>query len=321
MIILNIIKNNQELSNATSTLPKTNYSLKTKSTYKKLNNNIKVNLSFGAKLRNFVKMIEVEVNKNCNLKCGYCPNSLIKGKEPEQLMQQDLFRKILLDLKEIKYAGKMAFHRYNEPLMANVEEYIKMTKTLVPEITTELFTNGSLLSTKRLQTLHEAGIDKIIVTQHTPKGFIDKLLTIPDRLLKNIDVKYGSELKLSNRAGILSNIKDPVENVSQMTCKRPSNTMIIDVKGNVLICCDDYHRTTQMGNVNDKSIKEIWNSPKYKKIRESIAKGYRHILKLCQKCNRIEENNASANQEYLKLIKATYRKHLLKTTGSAHLPE
>jgi radical SAM protein with 4Fe4S-binding SPASM domain len=55
--------------------------------------------------------------------------------------------------------------------------------------------------------------------------------------------------------------------------------LVIDLNGNVRLCCST---TYSLGNLNDSSLAEIWNSPKMKAIRASFARGYNP--KACSYC-------------------------------------
>lgn len=278
-------------------------------------NNEKIYLAFGNSPKSFLEIIEVGVSKNCNLHCNYCPNTFLTQKPAEQIMSMPLFEKILENLKKINFQGKFTFHRYNEPLIVNVEQYIVAAKKYLPKISAELSTNGSMLSKARLEKLQETPVDKIIVTQHTKKGFIDNLDKIPDNLLKNVDVRYGDELILVNRAGILWKTQKELSK----PCYYVEKALAVNSDGQVPLCADDYYSKIVLGNLKNESLEEIWNKPSVSKLREQLIKGNRKFINLCRNCNRIAEKR-QANQDLSK-NNALYRKQLLINTGSAHLQQ
>ncbi len=53
-------------------------------------------------------------------------------------------------------------------------------------------------------------------------------------------------------------------------CKKVSNSIFITSEGDVHACC---FLSQKMGNVNDASISEIWNTESYKKLRQSLENG------------------------------------------------
>ena len=61
--------------------------------------------------------IEIEINHDCNRACAYCPNSSLKRKNQGQ-MSERLFLRLLGQLKEIGYRGRISYHFYNEPLLS-----------------------------------------------------------------------------------------------------------------------------------------------------------------------------------------------------------
>lgn len=60
--------------------------------------------------------------------------------------------------------------------------------------------------------------------------------------------------------------------------------LAIHSDGNVTICCTDYDAKIKLGNVNNESLKDIWNGEKLKKLREMQLKG-NYINGLCDICN------------------------------------
>lgn len=250
-------------------------------------------ISFGQSLKRALRFVDVEVNRHCNLKCSYCPNSTNPESTVKKIINPDLFKKILTDLKNMKFSGKMSYHFYGEPLLhPNLENFVEMTKQSLPNVMSQIFTNGTLLSTKRLQSLLSAGVDKVILTQHYKNNpFLKNLPNIPDNMLKNVDIKFPEEMILSNRSGIMDNVVRPTA-LSDSRCRFISNHMTITIEGDVLPCCDDYKRQNVMGNVNNNSISEIWNSESYAKFREELAvKGNRDYAEICKNCNRTDEHS------------------------------
>ena len=63
--------------------------------------------------------IIIETTTQCNRRCGYCPNSVYDRslKHNSHLMSEHLFMKIINDLKEMRFAGRISPHFYGEPLL------------------------------------------------------------------------------------------------------------------------------------------------------------------------------------------------------------
>lgn len=234
---------------------------------------------------NEVKMIFLETITACNLKCSYCPNSIYDNGSLKNMKKMDikLFNKIIDELAEIGWKGRIQPHRYGEPLLDDrLLNLIKNVKIKLPESEMVLFTNGELMRLDLYQDLIKAGVDSFIITQHLPKQH-KGILKILDYRKKygddGIFLKYGKLHTATNWGGLVEiNEERKISN-----CRWPSYNVGISYKGEVVVCCYDYFNTIKVGNVNNERIIDIWKKPNYIKLRTDIKKGiYKHNL--CKKC-------------------------------------
>lgn len=65
---------------------------------------------------------------------------------------------------------------------------------------------------------------------------------------------------------------------------RPLERMHIRVNGDVILCCQDWRASTVIGNVAEMSLREIWLSPAYNKVRASIYGEKGEAPEICKKC-------------------------------------
>jgi MoaA/NifB/PqqE/SkfB family radical SAM enzyme/predicted SAM-dependent methyltransferase len=66
----------------------------------------------------------------------------------------------------------------------------------------------------------------------------------------------------------IKSIKDEMRN-----CVNPRNVFTMNIDGSVIICCHDYNKHTNFGNIFENNVLEIWNNPKYREFRWNILKG------------------------------------------------
>lgn len=214
-----------------------------------------------------ILQVEVEVNRNCNLSCSYCPVSLFPpGKEV--YMPYSLFDHILSELQQIDFGGVFTFHRYNEPtLRKDLETLVEMTKLKLPMAKVVLYSNGLLLNNERIKSLFNAGLDHIIITDHARIGHIST---------DNILVKQPEDLLISTRAGWLGSVKEPM----RLPCFAPSEMLIVGYNGDVYFCTQDYGRKHVLGNLNEQNLVAIWNNPDVIRMREllKLGKGRKHVI-------------------------------------------
>lgn len=81
------------------------------------------------------------------------------------------------------------------------------------------------------------------------------------------------------------NYIDTYNKVIRNTCNYPWRTMVILQNGYVTACCLDYNGSINLGNLNSKSILEIWNDDKYNKLRNDFNKLDYSNYNVCQKCD------------------------------------
>jgi radical SAM protein with 4Fe4S-binding SPASM domain len=234
--------------------------------------------------------IEIEINHHCNLACDYCPNSNSK-RISQGNMSIENFLIILNQLKDINYNGRISYHFYNEPLLhPQLEEFIFLSKKILPNTRSEIFTNGILLNEAKFHSLRLAGTDKFTVTQHqgiSNLAFNQTLQKLNEEEKKIIKYYDHSELTYSNRGGLVNYGKKLTE-PSKRTCLIPTCSLVVTVNGSIVACYEDYKEKNIMGNIFQEHIKDIWNKPKYQQFREDLKQGLRYKYEVCKTCNNLK---------------------------------
>jgi len=232
--------------------------------------------------------IEIEINTTCNRRCKYCPNSICEKslEKNEILIEKKLFKKIIDELAEIDFCGRVSPHFYGEPLLnKSLVEFVQYTKNMLPKSNMVLYTNGDYLDIFDYSKLSKAGLDKIVVSQHgdcVPKN-IAKLFSYldqqPSEKTKIEYIKFNSSFSFYNRGGSID-----VKNPSFIPrCKDLDNALVIDVNGNVILCCNDYYSSVKLGNLYNEKLIDIWNKNEYRKIRRQLRNDV-YSLAICKKC-------------------------------------
>lgn len=238
-----------------------------------------------------LKAIEIEINSHCNRACSYCPN-VDQSRIEQGVMSKELFHKILTQLQEIEYSGRISFSFYNEPLLVqDLEYYAGQVKAYLPACNILIYTNGTLLTLPRLEGLLSAGVDYFVITKHESEkdyAFDQLYLSLPTEIVdKHIKYQSYKDLKLTNRGGLLPKIQKDVES-KNLPCSIPLHMMTITNKGSVVPCFEDYHQVHSMGNIEQRSLNDIWNSSEYVILRKKLLMGFRKDYEVCSKCNRNE---------------------------------
>ncbi|WP_049590627.1 radical SAM/SPASM domain-containing protein [Acinetobacter baumannii] len=244
-----------------------------------LYNNINKIVTYGYKNRDIFTAIDFEINSQCNLECSYCPSSFRDGRG-ENYMSEDIYRKVIDDLELMNYKGRVSPHFFGEPLLdKRLPKLISYARSKLAQADIVIHTNGIKLNESNYIELIKAGVSGFLVTQHTkkmPKVFLetfDKFKNDGKIILRSLNNKT-----LFNRAGTVD-----YEKSRKMTrCYYLSDEISITHNGNV-VCTNDFHESYIFGNVNNTSLKDIWLSPHFKKIRTDVRNGF-FELDMCKKC-------------------------------------
>lgn len=204
-------------------------------------------------------------------------------------MEQELFLKCIRELSGIQYNGYINYSFYGEPLLdQRLSFFLGKAKQLCPMAKNIVFTNGDFLDIRRFKELVKSGLDKIIITQHdniiSPN--IKNILThISQGDLKKIKLKFPKDMLLFNRAGSVSleNNRNYIQ--LQRPCHRPSFSMVVTARGDVLPCCNDYFEKEIMGNAGKEQLSVIWSKKYFMDFRKNLLKGKRKDYGLCKNCD------------------------------------
>ena len=138
-----------------------------------------------------------------------------------------------------------------------------------------------------IDTLKERKLKKPkVVLSMVNVGHNDDELRKYKRYWRRKGVKATS-VAFENKGG---NIEDNVElhpfGLQLMErCYRFNRCAYILYNGDLIPCCADWSRSVVLGNVKEKSIREIWHGEKLNAIRNSFLTGNRAQLpKICQQC-------------------------------------
>jgi MoaA/NifB/PqqE/SkfB family radical SAM enzyme len=255
--------------------------------------------------------ISIETGARCNRKCWFCPNAT--NKRPDEFMSISMIHSIAQNLSGIDYSDRIEFYIYNEPLLdSRILSIIETFRRTCPKACLMLASNGDLISTSaQISELFEAGLNQLQINIYSGMSRFRKM----EQLIKQVDCAPGDVYKkispkarvyslekkftklitpdsnkcgkfeLSNRSGnvpALGKLEEPLSK----SCVRPFRYMQINWKGDVILCCNDYHGEVVCGNVKEQRIEDIWfHSEILQKYRKSLLRKERHGLKLCHPCS------------------------------------
>jgi len=234
----------------------------------------------------FFWSIAIETSTYCNRNCYYCPNSV--NPLPREWMPEELFQRIIGNLRDIGYSGSVSYQTYGEPLLdERLVDLVRYSRQNLPRgVFLKVLSNGDFLTMELFESLIEAGMNEIHVTLHDmdPSAAMKRLQPLIDRHPSHIRANpiHGSRY-LTNRGGAIE-----LDVPSRIRRCFYLGTAVINRKGDMLLCCNDYFQTHVFGNVMNKSIEEIWKGTEFKRVRRQAWKG-RPVLEICRRCLSVDD--------------------------------
>jgi len=229
------------------------------------------------------EQVQIQTIDYCNRRCAWCPNSQMR-KSPDTLMPVPVFDKILDDLAAVRFTGRLHLYLMAEPLCDPRLEYlIYRARERFPENGIFISTNGDgLRGVGDITRLLNAGLSEMAISHYDDSN--EYLKECQDDRVIHAPL---NDLRLTfyNRAGLVKvGCIEPESSCSWLWSKA-----YINWKGDVVLCCSDYHYEVVFGNVMESDFATIFNSARFNAYREAHARGAGSDLPLCRECNRIRK--------------------------------
>lgn len=259
-----------------------------------------------------LKIIEFNPTELCNRTCHFCPRY-----DPELYPNQKLHmtvetvKNVVNNLREHDYIGQIMFSGFGEPLLnRKILDMIKVCSDA--GIYTEMTTNGDkVLQGKwyEIQDFVDAGltalhvdiyddVEQYLAWEELIQPFIGKIrIKLTPRFVQVTP-------QFNNRAGKLSHLTEVWEGPRDKPCFAPSVKAFIDWDGTVRMCCHDWDKTGNFGNVNEQPFNEIWNNDKMNAMRSQLM--YQSRSKAGSPCNKC---NTGGNQHDADKVKKAWMVH------------
>lgn len=236
--------------------------------------------------------IEIETLNRCNGKCSFCPVNVNAPQRSYAKMKEHIFHKIIDELSEMKFDKKVALYSNNEPFLDDrIIDFAKYARKKLPKAHLFLYSNGTVLTIEKFKEVLPY-IDEIVIDNYNDKlEWIPNVQKIWDYCQEHLELRgkvvFYKRLQnqvLLSRGGQAPN-RSAFSHNRFWKCSRPFNQVIIRPDGKLSLCCSDAMGVYTMGDVNKNTIKEIWYSEKYQKIRRQIQKNGGADMKLCKNCD------------------------------------
>jgi len=270
---------------------------------------------------NFPPYLQIEPTSICNYRCVFCfeTDETFTNKKNGHMGQMtlDLFKKVIDqaegNIEFISLASR------GEPLAC--PDIVKMLEyTIGKFLNLKLNTNASLLDEKKCHAILSGGVKTIVFSADAATEPLYSKLRVNgslSKVLKNIEifkkiketkypnnqiisrvsgVKFNNEQNLNSMEKVWGDLVDQVAFVNynpwENSYNKPPNDIIEPCSdlwrrmfvwwdGKINPCDVDYKSHLSVGHFSENSIQELWNSEKYKLLRETHLNKKRQKISPC----------------------------------------
>jgi radical SAM protein with 4Fe4S-binding SPASM domain len=235
------------------------------------------------------RAILIETCNTCTRSCWFCKFGQERQDESISRMDWETIHKILENLKSLQYRGRISWYNINEPLMdRRMAEILRLTREYCPQAFISLATNGDLLDANLYHSLKASGLDALGISIYDDKTF-ENVRTFADRQMVLMDMRSMGEGLLENRGGGIRQEVPVFERdrarYQDRSCERPFAMMVVNSRGQVVLCCDDLYGDVIMGDIRSHRLEEIWNNERFAFYRTALKREGRCSLPLCRECS------------------------------------
>ena len=249
----------------------------------------------------------IETINRCNGSCEFCPANKKEEQRPLKKMTDEMFYKIIYQLHDIGWKGKLYLNINNEPFLdKRILKFAQFAKSKIPDVFISVFSNGTLLTPQKIESMVDY-IDELVLNDYSERYILSKTHRLIYQYIRRhkkrfsnmniiINRRYGKEI-LATRAGNAPN-KPKRNNKITTPCIYPFLDFLIFPDGMVGMCCNDCKEVSNFGNIAQNTLLEIWNNKKFYELRSAMMKGRDSYL-FCQECDVVD---AGEREKQIKLL-------------------
>lgn len=236
--------------------------------------------------------LEIETKSSCNRTCEACIRNSHPDREAvrpwfeENEMSAETVQRLLAEATSLGFSGSVCLQHYNEPLMdPRIGVFGKLAKDMgFAHVFT--CTNADLMTAERAAEL-DGVFDEMLVALYMGEAVKAKR----EAWLRSLFTK--TKLTFTGGGFIPTHYSPvyPVESLARKhvtkPCREPTRRMIVNHRGDMLLCCDDLVGTFALGNVRDHTLEELWFGERHQDLVLALLEpGGRKVHPHCEACPR-----------------------------------
>jgi radical SAM protein with 4Fe4S-binding SPASM domain len=272
----------------------------------------------------FPAKIQIQTINRCNYGCPMCPYPEVTAREAQVRLDGDLFRRLIGEVRDAGRRVRLCLMLQNEPLLdrrfRDFLDEAHRAEDAIASIST--VTNGSVLTPELLDAL--MSYERFFLTVSVNSNDRERYLRIHGRDLwervhgllsgwrgrrdrvrvsyvldaESVDdgrrfQRYWRGLGYATRMVPIfarvdtKTVAAPVHEIDDAYghCHYPVDTLTVCADGAVILCCNDWLHTLQLGNLHEQTIAEAWNHPDRRRLRAAAVAGTLREEGMCRACD------------------------------------
>jgi radical SAM protein with 4Fe4S-binding SPASM domain len=264
--------------------------------------------------------VDIEVTSACNLRCPFCATTFRGKLIKKGFMSFEVLKKIIDESADNNLYG-VKFNIRGEPLLhPKISDFVLYAKKK-GLIDVYFNTNAMLLTEDMSKKLLDAGLDRMSISfEGYTKEVYEKYRVGAkfDKVIANINKMQAMKKKIGVthpririQTVMLPEMENSFEEYKKFWIKYVDEVAYLDYKemevkkkgvrypwacpqiwqrmavwwdGTILPCNHDDDGLIACGNINNMTIKEVWNSEKLNRIRDFHKRGLGHEIPACDGC-------------------------------------
>ena len=230
--------------------------------------------------------VTLELSNLCNYASRHpgCPAHCI---DAPQILPARIVHDVLDTLAEARFAGCLAWHVYNEPLLdPRLVQFITYARSGCPNSDILVWSNGWYLNRTLTEKLIVAGVTRFTLSAYTDEDY-RRLQALRDGV-KHLQINgrpvHVHVIRIKQLDGRLTDGSDG-GSTNRHPCHAPLGDVTIRASGRIGLCCFDWREQETFGNLHQTSFRRAMETAgdRMQQLRAELTRGVR-TPEVCRRC-------------------------------------
>jgi len=205
----------------------------------------------------------------------------------QELLATEVVHSLIDQLETLDFRGSLCLQHFNEPLLdpriAELGRYARGKRRFSSVF---ICTNGDLIDQRRASEL-DGAFDALVVTFYANPSEASARAGRLVSLFRETQIVFNT-IHLVTHYSPDPRLSALVQEARALPCVQGCRfRMVVNHRGDMLLCCDDLVGHFDLGNVRDRTLEELWYNEKHQQMLLDLERpGGRSAYRHCSICPR-----------------------------------